>query len=107
MTQAPEIDLNNPIFVYYLDIRGKSKSTIDIEADNIFRYFPKNLTLFLVPSEQPSKIECVFNGFKQSNDKLNQEILSLLNNCLKSSDLTEIKTQLREVLLNQLLNEPE
>jgi hypothetical protein len=105
--QEKEINLDNPIFVYYIDTRGRSRQTIEKEANQIIRVFPKNITLWIVPSEQPSKIECVYDGKLRVN-KL-KELHSLVNDIHSeldnSSDFSEFKTKVRDLLLNSILSE--
>ena len=86
-----EINLDNPIFVYYIDTRGITRQRLEEEANQIIRVFPKNVTLWIVPSEHPSKIECVYDGKLRVN-KL-KELHSLVNNIHSeldsSSDFSE------------------
>ena len=102
-----EINLDNPIFVYYIDTRGISPQKLNEMANQIIRVFPKNITLWIVPSEQPSKIECVYDGKLRVN-KL-KELHSLVNNIHSeldsSSDFSEFKTKVRDLLLNSILSE--
>lgn len=103
--EEKEINLDNPIFVYYLDSRSITRQRIEEEANQISRVFPKNVTLWIVPSEQPSKIECVYDGKLRVN-KL-KELHSLVNNIHSeldsSSDFSEFKTKVRDLLLNSIL----
>ena len=105
--EEKEIDLNNPIFVYYLDSRGISRQTLEKTANQISRVFPKNVTLWIVPSEQPSKIECVYDGrLKVNKLKELHSLVSDVHNQLDSSfDFSEFKTKVRDLLLNSILNE--
>ena len=105
--EEKEINLDNPIFVYYIDTRGQSRQVIEQLANQISRVFPKNVTLWIVPSEQPSKIECVYDGKLRVNKlkelhSLVNDIHSELNN---SSDFSEFKIKVRDILLNSILNE--
>lgn len=102
-----EINLDNPIFVYYLDIRHKTREGINNEVHQINRVFPNNVTLWIVPSEQPSKIECVYNG--RLNVKNLKELYSLVSDIHSeldsSTSFQEFKTKVRDLLLNSILNE--
>ena len=105
--EEKEIDLNNPIFVYYIDTRGITRQRLEEEANQIIRVFPKNVTLWIVPSEQPSKIECVYDGrLKVIKLKELHSFVSDINNQLdSSSDFSEFKTKVRDLLLNSILSE--
>jgi hypothetical protein len=105
--EKKEIDLNNPIFVYYLDTRGASRARIEEIANQINRVFPKNVTLWIVPSEQPSKIECVYDGRLKVNKlkEIHSFVSDIHNQLDSSSDFSEFKTKIRDLLLNSILNE--
>jgi hypothetical protein len=106
--EEKEINLDNPIFVYYLDTRGQSRQRLEETAYQISRVFPKNVTIWIVPSEQPSKIECVYDGrLKVNKLKELHSFVSDIHNQLdsSSSDFSEFKTKVRDLLLNSILNE--
>ena len=103
--EEKEINLDNPIFVYYLDSRSITRQRIEEEANQIDRVFPKNVTLWIVPSEQPSKIECVYDGRLKLNKlkevySLVNEIHNELDNC---QEFSEFKVKVRDLLLNSIL----
>lgn len=105
--EEKEINLDNPIFVYYIDTRGQTPQRIEKYAHDINRVFPKNVTLWIVPSEQPSKIECVYDGRLKLNKlkevySLVNEIHNELDNC---QEFSEFKVKVRELLLNNILSE--
>ena len=102
--EEKEINLDNPIFVYYLDTRGITRQRLEETANQISRVFPKNVTLWVVPSEQPSKIECVYDGKLRVN-KLKSLVSDIHNQLDSSSDFSEFKTKVRDLLLNSILNE--
>jgi len=114
--EEKEINLDNHIFVYYLDTRGITRQSrmklaaaalLKETANQISRVFPKNVTLWIVPSEQPSKIECVYDG-KLRVDKLKElhSLVSDIHNQLdNSSDFSEFKIKVRDLLLNSILSE--
>jgi hypothetical protein len=101
-----EINLNNPIFAYYIDISDITPSFQDnylstIQA-RLNRY--SNVSWILVPTNF-TKIECIWtSNFKTS-------FINRLNNFLKQLDidpneLPKLKQDLRELLIN-LINEEE
>ena len=60
-TEGDEISLHNPIFAYYLDTRSMTRQRVEDMCDAIYKTFPKNVTIFIVQSNQPSKIECIYS----------------------------------------------
>jgi hypothetical protein len=105
--EEKEIDLNNPIFVYYIDTRGISRETLEKTANQISRVFPKNVTVWIVPSEQPSKIECVYDGRLKVNKlkEVHSFVSDIHNQLDNSSDFSEFKIKVRDLLLNSILSE--
>jgi len=105
--EEKEIDLNNPIFVYYIDTRGITRQRLEETAKQISRVFPKNVTLWIVPSEQPSKIECVYDGKLRVNKlkELHSLVSDIHTELDNSSDFSEFKIKVRDLLLNSILSE--
>jgi hypothetical protein len=105
--EEKEIDLNNPIFVYYIDTRGITRQILEETAHQISRVFPKNVTLWIVPSGQPSKIECVYDGKLRVNKlkELHSLVSDIHTELDNSSDFSEFKVKVRDLLLNSILSE--
>lgn len=101
-----EINLENPIFAYYLDSRGLTRQMSEDRIYQIKKVFPTNVTLWIVPSEQPSKIECIYDGklkinkLKELHEMINL-ICSELNN---SDDFSDFKNKIRDILINNILD---
>jgi hypothetical protein len=105
ITKGKEIDLGKPIFVYYLKVGGVSPTRAHEWMDNIYETFPSNVNLWIVPIEKgDSKIECVYNGVVNVNQI--RQMVDLINKT-DSTNFSELKSELRELLLNQLFDEPE
>jgi hypothetical protein len=102
--EEKKIDLNNSIFVYYIDTRGITRQGLEETAR---RVFPKNVTLWIVPSEQPSKIECVYDGKLRVNKlkELHSLVSDIHTELDNSSDFSEFKVKVRDLLLNSILSE--
>jgi hypothetical protein len=105
--EEKEINLDNPIFVYYLDTRGITRQRLEETAHQINRVFPKIVTLWIVPSEQPSKIECVYDGKLRVNNlkELHSLVSDIHTELDNSSDFSEFKIKVRDLLLNSILSE--
>ena len=102
ITKGNFIDLSKPIFVYYLDTKGYSKQSVHETIKTIYEYFPSNITLWVVPTENGSKIECIYNGLVNIN-KIKQ-IINLIDNT-DVNNFSELKSEIRQLLLDQILNE--
>jgi len=69
-----ELNLDNPIFVYYLNVDAWSHSRINEYLDNLKKTFSyTNVTTWIVPrTEGETKIECIYDGqIKDRTDELN------------------------------------
>ena len=71
--EAPEVNLDNPIFVYYVNVNGLSRQKADEmlgQLSSMFTY--KNVTTWIVPrNEGETKIECVYDGrVKERSEEL-------------------------------------
>ena len=105
--ERKDIDLDNPIFVYYIDSRGHSRQSIRDHCDQVLNSFPRNITVWVVPSEQPSKIELVYDGRLQIKKlkELSKTINDMHSDLESSETLGEFKSKIRDYLLNALLDE--
>jgi len=99
-----EINLENPIFVYYFDAENSSRQSV-VEHYNVLALKMSqytNITFWIVPADY-TKIECVFDGWKS-----NIYSLKKLSDCLESivtdPSLSEFKQKMREILIGDILN---
>ena len=106
--EEKEINLDNPIFVYYIDTRGITRQRLVEEANQIIRVFPKNVTLWIVPSEQPSKIECVYDGQCRNRDMEISDLIKEINTRIdimsNSHSFDDFKINIRDWRLSELIN---
>jgi hypothetical protein len=104
ITKGNPIDLSKPIFVYYLGTTNRAMQKVQQMVQEIYLYFPSNINLWVVPIEGDSRIECVYNGLVNINQI--RQILDLIEKT-DSTNFSELKSEIRELLLSQLLNEQE
>ena len=57
-----EIDLNKPIFVYYVKVSDMSIARARETMEQLWANLPTNVTFWLVPCQSDNKIECIYNG---------------------------------------------
>lgn len=99
-----EINLENPIFVYYFDVTGSTKQRTVEHYEALSQRMSQytNITFWIVPADY-TKIECVFDGWKS-----NIYSLKKLSDCLESivtdPSLSEFKQKMREILIGDILN---
>lgn len=106
-----EINLENPIFVFYVHVSGlprqSAQQAID-EMKNMVSIY-SNITCWVIPIEGDSRVECVYDG----KDKIrNQELSKLITEINKrvdvlsnSSNFDEFKMNIRDWKLGEILDE--
>jgi len=99
-----DVNLDNPIFVYYINVQNHPRSYVDKMIQNIQESFPSNITLWIVPCEY-TKIECIFDGWKMKSDGLKKKIYTLIEEMdVNNPNFGELKRQIREVILTDIFN---
>ena len=105
----PEINLDNPIFVYYVNIQGLPRQRIDEMVDKLsdaFNY--KNVTTWIVPrNEGETKIECVYDGrVRERSEELNfliEEINEKVDILSRSGSFDDFKISVRDWRINNII----
>lgn len=104
-----EIDLDNPIFVYYLNINGMPHQQVDEMTRTLNEVWSfDNVVTWIVPRrEGETKIECVYDGrVKGRSDEL-KELITELNEKIEilsgSNDFQDFKIAVRDWRLKNLL----
>jgi hypothetical protein len=108
MIEEKEIDLDNPIFAYYINVDGLSRQSIDEQIQklsDIFKY--KNVTTWIVPrTEGETKIECVYDGrIKERSEELKsliEEINEKVDILSKSGSFDDFKIYIRDWRISNL-----
>lgn len=104
-----EINLDNPIFVYYININGLSRQTADgmlSEISSMFSY--KNVVTWIVPRhEGETKIECVYDGrVRERSEELKfliEEINEKVDILSKSGSFEDFKINIRDWRINNII----
>lgn len=108
MIEEKEIDLDNPIFVYYINVYGLSRQSTEEQIQklsDIFKY--KNVTTWIVPrTEGETKIECVYDGrIKERSEELKsliEEINEKVDILSKSGSFDDFKIHIRDWRISNL-----
>ena len=102
-----KLDLDNPIFTFYVDVSQMSRQKgVEMMAsirDNMDIY--ENVTMWFVAGDQ-NKIECVYSGKRtESNlDSLIESINERIDILSKSSNFEDFKINIRDWRLDNLIN---
>lgn len=98
-----EINLDNPIFVYYINARHYSTQDLQRIEKELRDSFPSNITLWIVPCDY-TKIECIFDGWKMKSQSL-QKIYTLIEEMdVNNPNFSELKRQIREIIITDVVN---
>ena len=104
-----ELDLNNPIFVAYVDTKNMPRQGVE---ESLYRTkkmldIYKNVTFWIVASDE-TKIECVYDGQLRNRDMeisgLIKEINTRIDIMSKSNSFEDFKINIRDWRINELVN---
>jgi len=102
-----EINLDNPIFVYYINVSNMPFSRVQQLLDDTNNNFCKisNITFWIVPitdnSNFANKIECIYQG-RNHNPEL-MDFISKIGDVINSNEIDSIKSKIRDLILKYLL----
>lgn len=106
--EKKEINLDNPIFVYYLNVDGMSPQSI---AEQIYKiqeiWSFQNIVTWIVPRRDgETKIECVYDGrIKERGEEL-KELIEEINDKIEilseSGNFDDLKIAIRDWRLKNI-----
>ena len=105
-----ELNLDNPIFVYYLNVASWSHEHIAEYSARIQEAFSyDNVTVWIVPrNDGETKIECIYDGkIKDRSDELNfliDEINEKVDILSKSGSFEDLKINIRDWRIGKLID---
>ena len=81
VADKPEIDLDNPIFVYYINVDGLPSQRVDELISSVRKNWEfSNVVTWIVPRrEGETKIECVYDGRVRERSEELKELIEELN----------------------------
>ena len=109
VADKPEIDLDNPIFVYYINVDGMSHQHANELIANIQENWKfSNVVTWIVPRrEGETKIECVYDGRVRERSEELKELIEEINEKVdlmsQSSSYEDFKIIVRDWRLKTLL----
>lgn len=108
MIEEKEINLDNPIFTYYINIGGLSRQRADEELLEISKSFNyQNVTIWIVPIQQgDSRIECVYDGRIRERSEELKSLIEELNEKVdilsRTNSFEDFKIEVRDWRLKNL-----
>jgi hypothetical protein len=104
-----ELDLNNPIFVAYVDTKNLTRQAAEEHLYRSKKMFDvyKNITIWVIASNE-TKIECVYDGQFRNRDMeisdLVKEINTRIDIMANSHSFDDFKINIRDWRLSELIN---
>jgi hypothetical protein len=103
-----EVNLDNPIFVYYINISNMPSSRIDMLCDQLSNSFSRisNVTFWIIPiTDSVSHIECVYYGKNGEGFQMINNFIKKYKKEIQDNDMTDIvllKSVLRDIVIENL-----
>ena len=104
-----ELDLNNPIFVAYVDTKNLTRQAAEEHLYRSKKMFDvyKNITIWVIASNE-TKIECVYDGQFRNRDMeisdLVKEINTRIDIMANSHSFDDFKINIRDWRLSEIIN---
>jgi antirestriction protein len=104
-----ELDLNNPIFVAYVDTVNLTRQYAEEHLRNVKKMFDiyKNITVWVIASDE-TKIECVYDGQCRTRDMEISDLIKEINTRIdimsKSNSFEDFKINIRDWRISELVN---
>jgi hypothetical protein len=105
-----EINLDNPIFAFYVSIAGMSRQTTAqhlVEFKNQLSY--DNITTWILPVQGESKVECVYPGKSMYNTPELENLIKEINERIEifadSDSFEDFKINIRDWRIGKVFNE--
>jgi len=105
-----ELDLNNPIFVFYLNVENKSPQSAQVYIENTKNHFDiyKNATMWFVAAKK-DEVVCVYDGWGRNRDYELKDLIEEINTKIEimstSHSFEDFKINVRDWRLGKLVDE--
>jgi hypothetical protein len=110
--KVQELDLNNPIFVFYLNVENRSRQAAQEYIENTRDHFNvyKNATMWFVAAKK-DEVVCIYDGWGRVRDNELKELIEEINTKIEimsqSHSFEDFKINVRDWRLNKLVDEKE
>jgi hypothetical protein len=107
--EKKELDLNNPIFVFYLNVQNKTTERGNEYIHQAIRHFDvyKNATIWFVASNK-DEVVCVYGGWSKDRNSELEDLIEEINTKIeilsKSSSFEDFKINVRDWRINKLID---
>lgn len=107
-----ELDLNNPIFVFYVNVENRSPRSAQEYIENTQRHFDvyKNATIWFVGAKK-DEVVCIYDGWGRVRDSELKDLIEEINTKIEimsnSHSFDDFKINVRDWRLDKLIDEKE
>jgi hypothetical protein len=108
--QRIELNLDNPIFVFYLCTDGMSRQRAEEHIYQIKNEFDiySNITIWIVATDEPTRIECVYDGKGKTKDSEIAVLIEQINERItvlgQSNSFEDFKINIRDWRIDKIVN---
>jgi len=107
-----ELSIDNPIFVFYLNVENKSRQSAQEYIDNTRNNFDiyNNATIWFVASNK-DEVVCIYDGWGRNRDYELKDLIEEINTKIEimsnSHSFEDFKINVRDWRLGKLIDEKE
>jgi hypothetical protein len=107
-----ELDLNNPIFVFYLNVENKSRQSAQEYIEDTKKHFDvyKNATMWFVAAKK-DEVVCIYDGWGRVRDSEIKDLIEEINTKIEimsnSHSFDDFKINVRDWRISKLVDEKE
>jgi hypothetical protein len=107
--QKIELNLDNPIFVFYICVQGFSRQRAQEYIQDVKNQFDiySNITMWIVATDEPTKIECVYDGKGRTKDSEIAGLIEQINERItvlgQSNSFEDFKINIRDWRIDKIV----
>jgi len=107
-----ELDLNNPIFVFYLNVENKSRQSAQEYIEATKKHFDvyKNATMWFLAAKK-DEVVCIYDGWGRVRDSEIKDLIEEINTKIEimsnSHSFDDFKINVRDWRISKLVDEKE
>ena len=105
--EKEELNLDNPIFVFYINVEGFSRKRAVENIDELVKQFDiyKNAKIWFLGSDE-TKVECIYDGWGRNRDSELKELINNINERIEilsdSLSFEDFKINIRDWRINNI-----
>ena len=110
LEKSQDLDLNNPIFVFYINVEGRSRRFSVEYIEDTKKHFDvyKNATMWFVASNK-DEVVCIYEGRGRVRDSDLKDLIEEINNKIEimanSHTFDDFKINVRDWRLAKIVDE--